>query len=68
MAGKNKRHGAGHKWRGKRLGWAAGEIEKVKTSLGCRTERKELKNRHREHDREKEGTESRTALGGGKQP
>ena len=50
MAGKNKRHGAGQKWRGKRLGWAAGETEKVKISLGCRTEREEFKNRHREHD------------------
>jgi len=50
MADENKRHGAGQKWRGKRLGWAAGEIEKVKTSLGCKTEREELKNRHREHD------------------
>jgi len=39
----------------------AGEIEKGKTALGCGTEREELKNRHREHDRMTESKKGQRA-------
>ena len=35
----NKGQGAGQRWRGKSLGWAAGQIAgEGKKALGCRTE------------------------------